>query len=207
MPNLLPPHASGALAAITACPAADVIFVGHTGLDRLVSVRDVWRSLHADMRISARWWRVPAASVPRWVSRDAQVSWLYDWWERIDAWITAENQAMESEARADGARESGAVENGARADGARENGAMESGARADGARESGAVENGAVENGARADGARENGARESGPMEIGNMESEAMEDGASEDADMKDTAIKTPATEKKTVAQSPGVTA
>jgi 1-acyl-sn-glycerol-3-phosphate acyltransferase len=98
MPNLLPPHASGALAAITACPAADVIFVGHTGLDRLVSVRDVWRSLHADMRISARWWRVPAASVPRAGSRDAQVSWLYDWWERIDAWITAENQAMEDRA-------------------------------------------------------------------------------------------------------------
>ena len=97
MPNLLPPHGSGALAAITACPAADVIFVGHTGLDRLVSFRDVWQSLHADMRISARWWRVPAASVPRQVNRDAQVSWLYDWWERIDAWITAENQVMGSE--------------------------------------------------------------------------------------------------------------
>ena len=69
-----------------------MIFVGHTGLDRLVSVRDVWRSLHADMRISARWWRVPAASVPRQVNRDAQVSWLYDWWERIDAWISQDRQ-------------------------------------------------------------------------------------------------------------------
>jgi 1-acyl-sn-glycerol-3-phosphate acyltransferase len=91
MPNVLPPHASGALAAITACPQADVVFVAHTGLDRLVSVRDVWRSLLADMEVSARWWRVPAADVPRSVSRDAQVTWLYDWWARIDAWITAEN--------------------------------------------------------------------------------------------------------------------
>ena len=80
MPNVLPPHASGALAAIAACPAADVIFVAHTGLDRLVSVRDVWRSLLTDMEIRARWWRVPAASVPRSASRDAQVTWLYDWW-------------------------------------------------------------------------------------------------------------------------------
>jgi len=93
MPNLLPPHASGALAAIEACPAADVIFVAHTGLDRLVSVRDVWRGLRADMEIHARWWRVPAASVPRAMPREAQLTWLYDWWERIDAWITAENAA------------------------------------------------------------------------------------------------------------------
>ena len=64
MPNVLPPHASGALAAIEACPAADVIFVAHTGLDRLVSVRDVWRGLRADMEISARWWHVPAAERP-----------------------------------------------------------------------------------------------------------------------------------------------
>jgi 1-acyl-sn-glycerol-3-phosphate acyltransferase len=93
MPNLLPPHGGGALTAIAACPAADVIFVAHTGLDRLVSVRDVWRSLHTEMGIRARWWRVPAASVPRSADRDAQVDWLYDWWERIDRWITAENPA------------------------------------------------------------------------------------------------------------------
>jgi 1-acyl-sn-glycerol-3-phosphate acyltransferase len=91
MPNVLPPHASGALAAIAACPQADVVFVAHTGLDRLVSVRDVWRSLLTDMEVRARWWLVPAASVPRPASGDAQVTWLYDWWARIDAWITAEN--------------------------------------------------------------------------------------------------------------------
>jgi hypothetical protein len=45
------------------------------------------------MEIRARWWRVPAASVPRSASRDTQVTWLYDWWARIDAWIAAENPA------------------------------------------------------------------------------------------------------------------
>ena len=93
MPNVLPPHVNGALAAITACPQADVIFVAHTGLDRLVSVRDVWRSLRADLELRARWWRVPAANVPRSAAREAQITWLYDWWQRVDAWITAENAA------------------------------------------------------------------------------------------------------------------
>src|SRR6202034_1348807 len=51
MPTLLPPRAGGAFAAIGACPAADVIFVAHTGLDTLVSVRDVWQSLLADMTV------------------------------------------------------------------------------------------------------------------------------------------------------------
>ena len=95
MPNVLPPHASGALAAIEACPQADVIFVAHTGLDRLVSVRDVWRGLRADLEVTARWWHVPAASVPRAVPREAQLIWLYDWWHRIDAWITEENAGQE----------------------------------------------------------------------------------------------------------------
>lgn len=93
MPNVLPPHPNGALAAIAACPQADVIFVAHTGLDRLVSVRDVWRSLRTDLEVRARWWRVPAASVPRSVTCDAQITWLYDCWQRIDAWITAEDAA------------------------------------------------------------------------------------------------------------------
>ena len=60
MPNLLPPRAGGALAAIAACPAADVIFVAHAGLDRLVSVADIWRSLPMDQVVHAKWWRVPA---------------------------------------------------------------------------------------------------------------------------------------------------
>jgi 1-acyl-sn-glycerol-3-phosphate acyltransferase len=91
MPNLLPPRPGGTLAALAACPSADVIFVAHTGLDRLVSVRDVWHSLLTDMEVRARWWRVPAADVPRAAGYEARVEWLYEWWERLDAWITAVN--------------------------------------------------------------------------------------------------------------------
>ena len=35
MPNLLPPQPGGALAAVAACPDADVIFVAHAGLDTM----------------------------------------------------------------------------------------------------------------------------------------------------------------------------
>ncbi|HVB43945.1 MAG TPA: 1-acyl-sn-glycerol-3-phosphate acyltransferase [Streptosporangiaceae bacterium] len=89
MPNLLTPRSGGAFAAIEACPEADVIFVAHAGLDRLVSVRDIWRSLPVDQTIRAKWWRVLADDVPRGLDHEAQLLWLYDWWERIDTWISA----------------------------------------------------------------------------------------------------------------------
>lgn len=89
MPNLLAPRGGGAFTAIAACPAADVIFVAHAGLDRLASIGDVWRNLPVDQTIRAKWWRVPVEQVPRDADHEAQVAWLYDWWQRIDAWISA----------------------------------------------------------------------------------------------------------------------
>jgi 1-acyl-sn-glycerol-3-phosphate acyltransferase len=88
MPNVLPPRPGGALAAIAACPEADVIFVAHAGLDELVSVGDVWRSLPMDHVVHAKWWRVPAQRVPRSAGHEAKVLWLYEWWQRIDGWIS-----------------------------------------------------------------------------------------------------------------------
>ncbi len=85
MSHLLPPRSGGAFAAIDAAPDADVIFVAHTGLDDLITVGDVWRALPMEQVIKVKWWRVPAAEVPR--ERDEVVRWLYDWWERIDSWI------------------------------------------------------------------------------------------------------------------------
>jgi 1-acyl-sn-glycerol-3-phosphate acyltransferase len=91
MANLLPPRSGGAFAAIDSAPTADVIFVAHTGLDDLVTVGDVWRALPMEQVIRVQWWRVPADQVPR--ERDEVIRWLYDWWERIDAWI-AENRPV-----------------------------------------------------------------------------------------------------------------
>ena len=93
MPNLLPPRPGGTLAAIAACPDADVVFVAHAGLDTILSIGDVWRRFPVDQVIRARWWRVPSGQVPRGADHEAQVQWLYDWWGRIDGWIT-ENRAQ-----------------------------------------------------------------------------------------------------------------
>jgi 1-acyl-sn-glycerol-3-phosphate acyltransferase len=91
MRHLLAPHTGGALAAISAAPSADVVFVAHTGLEDMITVGDIWRGLPMEQVLKARWWRVPAAEVPS--GRDERVRWLYDWWARIDAWI-AENRPV-----------------------------------------------------------------------------------------------------------------
>jgi 1-acyl-sn-glycerol-3-phosphate acyltransferase len=88
MPNLLPPREGGVLAAVRACPAADVVFVAHAGLDEMVTAADVWRDLPINQTVVARWWRIPAGEVPRDAGHEAQVKWLYDWWQLIDAWIS-----------------------------------------------------------------------------------------------------------------------
>ncbi len=88
MPNMLPPRPGGALAAIHASPDADVIFVAHSGLDDIVTARNVWRDFPIDQVIKARWWRVPYDAVPRTATHEAQVKWLYDWWQLIDSWVS-----------------------------------------------------------------------------------------------------------------------
>ena len=96
MPNLLAPQPGGVLAAIGARPDADVIFLAHAGLDGLITVRDVWRHLPPDPVIEAQWWRVPSDQVPHSEKYEVQVKWLYDWWQRIDAWVTEHRPATAS---------------------------------------------------------------------------------------------------------------
>ena len=59
--------------------------MAHAGLDHLFTVADIWRGLPLDDVVRMRWWRVPAAEVPRGI--EAQVDWLYGWWETIDDWV------------------------------------------------------------------------------------------------------------------------
>ncbi|WP_245159098.1 hypothetical protein [Blastococcus sp. TF02A-35] len=86
MRHVLPPRPAGVSAALGAAPHADVVFVAHTGLEHLSTVRDLWRGLPMDKTLHLRWWFVPADEVPRDPAQ--QTDWLYRWWETIDAWIT-----------------------------------------------------------------------------------------------------------------------
>ena len=85
MENVLAPRPGGLLAALDAAPEADVVLVAHTGLDHLVTVRDIWRELPMDKQIIMRWWRVPREEIPE--GRDARIDWLFSWWEQIDDWV------------------------------------------------------------------------------------------------------------------------
>ena len=92
MTHVLAPRPGGLLAALDAAPEADVVLVAHTGLDHVLTVGDVWRELPMDKVLTMRWWQVPREEIP--TGREAQIEWLFGWWEQIDAWI-AEHQPRE----------------------------------------------------------------------------------------------------------------
>ena len=83
--HVMAPQPGGVHAALDAAPDADVVFIAHTGLDRLVTLRDIWRELPMDKGITMRAWRVPRAEIPD--DLDARAAWLFDWFARIDDWI------------------------------------------------------------------------------------------------------------------------
>lgn len=94
MAHVMPPHAGGVLEAMKANPQADVVVVAHTGLERMLTVRDVWRELPVDKRIVLKGWVAEPDEIP--AKRDARETWLYDWWARVDTWID-DNQPQDVE--------------------------------------------------------------------------------------------------------------
>ncbi len=85
MTHVLAPRPGGVLAALDAAPEADVLLVAHTGLDHVVTIADVWRSLPMDKLLLMGWWRIPREEIP--VSREERIEWLFAWWQRIDEWV------------------------------------------------------------------------------------------------------------------------
>ncbi len=94
MPHVMPPQPGGALAALRAGGDRDVVFAAHTGLGLAAYPVQLWRDMPIGRTLHTRMWLVPAADVP--TTDDERVSWLYDWWKRIDDWI-AEQQLGASE--------------------------------------------------------------------------------------------------------------
>ncbi|MDO8144086.1 MULTISPECIES: 1-acyl-sn-glycerol-3-phosphate acyltransferase [unclassified Isoptericola] len=87
MHEVMAPHVGGFDAALEGAPEAAVLVVAHTGLDRLVDVRDVWRELPMDKTVTMRAWLHPPGAVPRDVA--AREAWLFDQWQVLDDWIAA----------------------------------------------------------------------------------------------------------------------
>jgi 1-acyl-sn-glycerol-3-phosphate acyltransferase len=87
MTHVMAPQPGGMHAALDDAPDADVVFIAHTGLERLHTLRDIWRELPMDKGITMRAWRVPRSEIPD--DLDARAAWLFEWFARIDGWIDA----------------------------------------------------------------------------------------------------------------------
>ena len=87
MTHVLAPRPGGFIAALDGAPDADVVLVAHTGLDHMLTMRDVWRELPMDKVLVMRWWQVPREEIPD--GREERIEWLFGWWERIDEWVEA----------------------------------------------------------------------------------------------------------------------
>ncbi|SFF52808.1 hypothetical protein SAMN05216251_117159 [Actinacidiphila alni] len=85
---VLPPRDAGSLAILAAAPTADVVFVGHAGLDVIASPRAAWSFLPFRGPVRVHWWRVPAAEIP--AGDAARSEWLLGQWERMDRWTAAQ---------------------------------------------------------------------------------------------------------------------
>lgn len=85
MSHVLPPRPAGAQAAIRGNPHASVVFAAHTGLGLATYPLDLWRETPIGRTLYTRMWLVPRAEIP--TDPEEQVSWLNDWWARIDRWI------------------------------------------------------------------------------------------------------------------------
>jgi 1-acyl-sn-glycerol-3-phosphate acyltransferase len=94
MSHVLPPRPSGALAALRGNPTADVVFAAHTGLGLAAFPRDLWRDTPIGRTLKTRMWLAPAADRPR--DPEAQVRWIYDWWQRLDGWIESQGDERQT---------------------------------------------------------------------------------------------------------------
>ncbi|MEV6553847.1 hypothetical protein AB0M57_34900 [Streptomyces sp. NPDC051597] len=85
--HVLPPVPSGAARVLALAVDADVVVVGHTGLeDPLSCLTDLGYPVTGHRRVHLRWWHTPAADVPR--EPAAAAAWLDQQWGAMDAWIS-----------------------------------------------------------------------------------------------------------------------
>lgn len=84
--NVLPPRSSGAWAARSARPEADVMVLAHAGYGSLHTPRRIFEALpFHDRPFLVKAWTYAAGDVP--LEPAAFASWLDDRWGEVDAWV------------------------------------------------------------------------------------------------------------------------
>ena len=83
--HLLPPRLGGPLALLDGADTADVVVLGHVGLDGFEYISDIWSGALVGRTIKVRFWRYPRSEVPD--GEAERIAWLYDCWQTLDDWI------------------------------------------------------------------------------------------------------------------------
>lgn len=83
--HLLPPRPAGTAAMLAAAPEADVIFLGHVGLESLSTIADITKAVPATEPVRVKLWRYGRDEVP--TDPKAQRAWILDRWLEVDQWI------------------------------------------------------------------------------------------------------------------------
>lgn len=82
--HLLPPRPGGTLAILDVSDA-DILVLGHTGLEGFATVKEIWGGnlVGSTVRVSFR--RIPFGSIP--ADRAGRLNWLRGVWEDLDTWV------------------------------------------------------------------------------------------------------------------------
>ncbi|MCP3854135.1 MAG: hypothetical protein GY698_05285 [Actinomycetia bacterium] len=83
--HLLPARYRGIFRMIDAAPHANVVFLGHVGLDHLSSIPKLWGAIPFRESIQVRTWICRHEDIP--ADPDARAQWLRDQWSMLDTWI------------------------------------------------------------------------------------------------------------------------
>ncbi|HEX5672479.1 MAG TPA: lysophospholipid acyltransferase family protein [Acidimicrobiia bacterium] len=83
--NLLPPRLGG-VTALLDVSSADVIVMGHKGLEGFARIKDIWSSGMLGSEVRVRLWRIARSEVPE--GRRPRIEWLYGVWTEMDRWLT-----------------------------------------------------------------------------------------------------------------------
>ncbi|MEM7272590.1 MAG: 1-acyl-sn-glycerol-3-phosphate acyltransferase [Actinomycetota bacterium] len=85
--TLLPPKPAGTLAMLRGQPEADVVVVGHVGLEGVAELKGLRQRLPLTHPVIVRWWVHRRAELP--TTEAELIDWLGDRWEELDRWVEA----------------------------------------------------------------------------------------------------------------------
>jgi len=84
--QLLPPRPAGTLAMLRSQPDADVVVLGHVGLEGVAEFRGLRRQLPLSEPVRVRWWIHRRSELP--TDDDGLIEWLHKRWEDLDQWVS-----------------------------------------------------------------------------------------------------------------------